>query len=42
MPDDDRDFGIDTDEEFSWDCDLCAPGESETFDLLDEGENDDE
>lgn len=40
MPDAERDFGIDTDEEFPWDPDLTSAGESETADLLDDGEDD--
>lgn len=36
MPEQERDFGIDTDEEFPWDCDLTSAGESETADLLDD------
>ena len=40
MPEDQRDVTYDPDEEFAWDCDLTAAGESETADLLDEGEDD--
>ena len=42
MPDDERSTAFDPDEEYPWDCDATAAGESETFDLLDEGEDDDE
>lgn len=39
MPEDARDGLFDPDEEFPWDCDLTAPGESELADLLDDGED---
>lgn len=38
MPDD-RDVSYDPEEEFPWDCDLQASGESEVADLLDDGED---
>lgn len=36
MPEDSRDAAFDSDEEYPWDCDLDAPGESDVADLLDE------
>jgi len=36
MPEDSRDGLFDSDEEFGWDPDLGAPGESEVADLLDD------
>jgi hypothetical protein len=39
MPDDERDFGIDPDEEYPWDCDMGAAGEAETFDLLEDDDD---
>lgn len=38
MPEETRDGLYDRDEEYAWDCDLTAPGESDVADLLDEGE----
>lgn len=39
FPDDER-VGYDPDEEYAWDCDGGSFGESELWDLLDEGEED--
>ena len=40
MPEDTRDGLYDADEEYPWDCDLTAAGESDTADLLTEDEDD--
>lgn len=43
MPEDERDFGIDPTEEYFWDPDNGAPGESEVADhIAPEDEEDDE
>lgn len=38
MPEDERSGLFDADEEYGWDCDLDAPGESDVADLLDDEE----
>ncbi len=39
MPEDERSY-FDTDEQIYWDFDNDTAGESDTFDLLDDGEDD--
>lgn len=39
MPEDARDCSYDADEEYPWDADLSAPGESAVADLLDDGDD---
>lgn len=38
-PEDCRDVNFDPDEDFAWDCDREAPGESDVADLLDDGDD---
>jgi hypothetical protein len=38
MPEESRSGLYDPDEEYAWDCDLDAPGESDVADLLDDSD----
>ena len=39
MPEESRDCAFDPDEEFPWDPDLFAAGESDVADMLDDGDD---